>query len=88
MTARLKDLLEEVRQLTPEEQQQLRQELDRSPGLPPHPSREEELDNLLVERGLLSSIPPSIAGPKSGRERKLVQIEGKPLSETIIEDRR
>lgn len=79
-----KEVLEAVRTLTPEEREHLRALLATPPGDPSSP--EEEAQARLRAAGLLGEThSPSAAG--RGR-RTPVEIKGKPLSETIVEDRR
>ena len=55
----------------------------------PEPSSaEDKVERLLFERGVLSEIKGPIRDLEPYRNRKLVQVEGKPLSEVIIEERR
>lgn len=83
-------VLEEAKTLSLEERQQLRQMLERLPVDKPKLSKGEQLDQLLLQRGVISRIPPNATEADIARFRawKPVPIEGKPLSETIIEDRR
>jgi hypothetical protein len=81
-------ILEEVRTLTPDEQGQLRHALDRLLAEPETLTPEEKVERLLFERGLLSEIKRPITDLTPYRDRKLAHIEGKPLSEVIIEERR
>ena len=88
---------EAVRTLAPAELQRLRNLIE---TLLAHPallgktadqlSPQDKVDLALLKEGLLSSIPrpPSEEDIKAFRERKLVQVEGEPLSETIIRERR
>lgn len=50
--------------------------------------KESKLEQLLLEEGLLSEIPPRIKDFTSYRNRRPVKVKGKPISETIIEERR
>ena len=49
---------------------------------------EEELDRMLMEAGLLTEIPLPVADFTPWQSRQPVRVEGQPLSETIIEERR
>ena len=49
--------------------------------------REELFKQELVKAGLLTAIKRPLELPRQG-ERKLLQVKGTPLSETIIEERR
>ena len=46
---------------------------------------EDEFEQKLVQLGVLSSVKPLVANALP--RRRLVPIKGKPLSETIIEER-
>ncbi len=46
---------------------------------------EDEFEQKLVQLGILSSVKPLVANTLP--RRRLVPIKGKPLSETIIEER-
>ena len=85
MTA-LGKVLEEVKRLTPEEQRQLREAIDQllSPGAAP--PTEEQFERELVESGILDEVPP-LPGPSEPiRKRIPIEVRGKPLSETIVEE--
>lgn len=53
---------------------------------PPVPMTREEFEQQLAKEGI--SLPPRNPDPASYERWTPVEIEGKPLSETIIEDRR
>jgi hypothetical protein len=78
----LQRLAEEVKQLTPEEQRQLKDQLD--------DVLLDEVDRRLLAKGSMSVIPPppTPADLERWRNWKPIEIEGKPLSETILEERR
>ncbi len=81
---------EAVKTLTPRQQRRLRKLLDvlRVKQLPLTP--EDELQLLLLKDGVIDHIscPPTEAEIKAFEEYQPVPIEGKPLSETVIEERR
>jgi hypothetical protein len=84
-------LLQEIRSLLPEEQRRLREALDAegaAAGEPDEASAEEEFKRRLVRAGLLKQIKPPITDLTPYRDRKPFVIEGEPLSQTIIEERR
>jgi len=81
-------MLEEVKRLTPEEQRQLREAIDGLLSPPAAPLAEEQFEQELIETGVLDEAPLPPVASHSNRERKHVDVKGKPLSETIIEDRR
>lgn len=51
-------------------------------------SAEDKLEQMLLEAGLLSEIPPPITDFTNYRRRRPIKVKGKPVSETIIEERR
>jgi Arc/MetJ-type ribon-helix-helix transcriptional regulator len=57
---------------------------------PPPPKKlltQEELDRYMLEVGMISEIPDTGADADEPEE-ELIEIEGEPLSETIIRERR
>ncbi len=81
-------VIEEVKELTPDEQRRLRELLDTWLSPAPPVTKEDELDRLLLERGVISRIPPPITDFTPYQNRKPIEVKGKPVSETIIEERR
>lgn len=79
-TSTIERLAEEIKTLTPDEQVRLRDLLERA--------LIEELDRRLLAKGVISRIPPPITDFTPYQNRKPIDIEGKPLSETILEERR
>jgi Arc/MetJ-type ribon-helix-helix transcriptional regulator len=49
---------------------------------------EDEWEQRLLQSGLLASIPPFPAGAGARREFQPIKIEGEPLSEAVIRERR
>jgi hypothetical protein len=87
-TANLDRVFEEVKRLTPDEQRSLRDLIDHLLATSTPPMTEEEFEQRLLEKGIISSIPPRIRDAEFYANRKLIEVKGKPLSETIIEERR
>jgi hypothetical protein len=81
-------VVELVRSLSPAEQWRLRDLLEVWLAPPGPPPTEDEFEQELLRAGVVSHIPPPITDLTQYENRKLIQIEGKPLSETIIEERR
>ncbi|MSP13095.1 MAG: hypothetical protein EXR62_09070 [Chloroflexi bacterium] len=52
------------------------------------PPSEDEFEQLLLAKGLLSEIKPPLTDLAPYRHRRLVETKGKPLSEVILEERR
>ena len=84
----LEKVLEEAKTLPAEEQLQLRESLDTLLDSPPPASIEDQLEQRLSEAGLLSRRKPQSEIPPPRQNRKLIEVKGKPVSETIIEERR
>lgn len=84
----LSEILEEVRSLTPAEQEQVREALDRLHAGRKSSTLEAELEYRLFEAGLLSEIRPPTPDLAPYRDRHPVEVTGKPLSEVITEERR
>ena len=81
---------EAVKTLTPRQQRRLRKLLDALRFKQQPLTPEDELQLLLLKDGVIDHIPPPLteADVKAFQEYKPVPIEGKPLSETVIEERR
>lgn len=85
-SANLQRLLEELKALTPAERRELRQVLDTTLTLAP--TKEDELDHRLLLGGVISRVREPEGALGRPPERPLVEVRGKPLSETIVEERR
>lgn len=96
-TSKLEAVLAEVRALTPEERQQVRQLLDSlHQGQETHKSQEadsgesgakDEILQILLKKGLIHHIPARRPDAQL-EDWKPVEVKGKPLSEIILEERR
>jgi hypothetical protein len=84
--ASISQVLEMIQELGADELQQVRQAVDAQLGQQREASGREAFRRALLEAGLVIEFkdPPV----RSEEERPLVPIQGKPLSETIIEERR
>jgi hypothetical protein len=49
---------------------------------------EDEVDQQMLRDGILDHVPPPITDTTPWENRRLIEVKGKPLSETIIEERR
>lgn len=87
-TANLDRLFEEVRALTPDEQRSLRNMVDELLAAGAPQMTEDEFERHLLEKGIISRIPPRIRDASFYANRKPIEVEGKPVSEIIIEERR
>ena len=87
----LEKVLEEVKALTPDEQRQVKNLIDsllenqaeETASLSP----EDLLERRLLEAGVISRIPERKPDPERYENFKPVEVKGKPVSETIIEER-
>jgi hypothetical protein len=84
---RFEKVVEQVKALTSAEQWRLRDLLDVWLAPPPVPMTEDEFEQELAREGVLS-VPPPITDFTPYQNRKPVEVKGKPVSETIIEERR
>ena len=90
-SANLEKVIEEVKALTPGEMRLVRELIDSlltTSEAAPELSPEDRLDQLLLEAGVISEIPKRLPPPEHLRDFKPVEVKGKPVSETIIEERR
>ena len=88
-TPRFAKVLEDVITLEPAERRELLEVLDLIPSNDDAISKEQLAKLILRNRGLILDAPPPQAAAVASRPvRKLIEIKGKPLSETIIEERR
>jgi len=81
-------LFEEVKTLTPEEQRSLRDLVDQLLATSAPELTEDEVERHMLDKGIISRIPPRIRDASFYANRKPVEVEGKPVSEIIIEERR
>ena len=87
MSAR--ELLSEIQKLPIVEQEHLLQKLTRSLNEQPRePISEDEVQRILFEKGIIGNIPDPTAYTDEDDDFEPIEIKGKPLSETIIEERR
>ena len=92
----VEEIVNAAKALPPEQQAEVRRRLDALPAQPTEnellvdDSRQAAIDldqRALYEAGLVSEIKPPITDPTPYR-REPLKIKGKPLSETVIEERR
>lgn len=82
-------VLDSINVLSHEQLQILRREVDsKLAAMAWEPAGNEELQRRLVDAGLLGEIKPPITDLTPYRNRKAVPIQGGPLSETVIRERR
>lgn len=86
------ELFAEIRKLPLAEQRQLLEALARNVGEQMQtlrqPISEDEVERILLAKGIISSIPNPADYTDEDDDFEPIEIEGKPLSETIIEERR
>jgi hypothetical protein len=87
-SANLNKVLEQVKALSAEEQRQLRELLDVLLAPSATPPTEDEFERALVTAGLLSVPKLQDLDVEQYRQYKPVTVQGKPVSETLIEERR
>ena len=87
-TSNLDRLFEEVKTLTPDEQSSLRDMLDELVSTNAAQMTEDEFEQLLLDKGIITRIPPRIRDASFYANRQPIEVEGKPVSEIIIEERR
>jgi len=80
------EFIEEVSTLSPDEQRQLRKLLDEKLAQRDEAAKMDAFRQALLVAGLVKTIKtPRVTNTA---DRKLIQVTGKPLSQTIIEERR
>ncbi len=79
------EVVEDVKALQVHQQERLRDLLNRWLSQGQAKITEDEFEQKLVQQGILSSVKPLVTNGLPSR--RLVPIKGKPLSETIIEER-
>jgi hypothetical protein len=84
----LEQVLEKVKELAPEEQQKVCELLESLSSESKPKMTIAEVEQKMLEDGFLTHIPQPIRDVVSFQKRKLIEVKGKPLSETIIEERR
>ena len=87
MSANVERVLNEIKLLTLTELEQVRQTVNELLATQVR-TPEQKLQQKLFEAGLLTEIKPPITDFAPYRNRQPVEVEGKPISETIIKERR
>ena len=89
MTPNVEKVISEVQSLSNEELRELRERIDKILARPK--MTEEEFDRHLLAKGIITRIPPKLSDEEIVNIREFRPIEildGKPVSETLIEERR
>jgi len=84
----LDKVLAEVDALTPDDQQKVRNHLHRLFDEKQAQCPEDLLQQKLLEAGVIKEVRPRRKRANPPDEFKLVKVKGKPVSQTIIEERR
>ncbi len=87
-SANLESLLEEVRALNAEERKQFQKFLESMAESDELQSRRRETERKLMEAGLIVEVRRPMTDIESYRDYKPVEVTGRPVSETLIEERR
>jgi hypothetical protein len=90
-SANLEKVMEEIKALSPDDLRRIKSLIDsllQAPGAKSAKSLEDQLDQRLLEAGVISEIPKRAPRPEHLKDFKPVEVKGKPISETIIEERR
>jgi hypothetical protein len=82
----LNQILEQLETLEIEELQQLNQTIQKYLADQEETVKQTAFHQALIDSGLVKQIKHPVYEPIT--ERRLIQIEGKPISDTIIEERR
>ncbi len=84
MSANLEAVKQEALKLAPEELLKLREAIDTQLEQTKTPMTEDEFEEMLEKRGIITRA----TNPSGMSNAPPITIKGKPLSETIIEERR
>jgi hypothetical protein len=87
-TTALDRMIDQLKRLTPHEQKELRAAIDRLLGAASELPTEEQFERELVGSGILDGIPSPPQAGNPSQEWRPIELKGKPLSETIVEERR
>ena len=88
MTPRLDEMIEHVRALSPDELRQLRDTVNDLLAGSRQPLTEDDFEQRLAGLGVLDRAVASIAHAPDDVSFRPVEVRGKPVSETIVEERR
>jgi len=84
----LEQILQAVQALSDADRMELRKRIAEGEARQEELTKQEQVRQALVAKGLLSHVPPRGKDPERFRKWQPIPIKGKPLSETIIEERR
>ncbi len=81
------EIINEVKKLSPNERRQVLEVLQQTETPPTDDEKRCVLYERLIAKGMLKAIPPRTVKPPELRDFQPIEVEGKPVSETIIEER-
>jgi len=83
-------VLQQVHSLSTDERQQLLDAIRERVAPPTSPSAEDLAAASLLRNGIIARIPPAATSVDVARHEAFiaVEVEGKPLSESLVEERR
>lgn len=84
------EVLQEIRKLPPTEKREILRELSKDlaePELAGYGEKEKKFIASMKQKGLISQVPNRFNQKISPKRFERVNVIGKPMSETIIEDR-
>ena len=83
------EIVNTVRNLPPENQREVLEVLQSEvTGMGESPISEKEVQRILFERGVIGNIPSADDYTDADDDFEPIEIKGKPLSESVIEERR
>lgn len=82
------EIIDTVRNLPPENRREVLKVLQSETGELKDAPGEQEVQRILFERGIIGNIPSTDDYTDADDDFEPIEIKGKPLSETVIEDRR
>ena len=85
----IQEVLEEIDEYTPDELRTLQAAInDRLERVVSESERERQFEEDLLRRGVISSIPDQTKATPSAQRPAPIVVEGPPVSETIVNERR
>ena len=85
----IQEVLEEIEEYTPDELRTLQAAInDRLERVVSESERERQFEEDLLRRGVISSIPDQTKATPSAQRPAPIVVEGPPVSETIVNERR
>ncbi len=88
MAPQVEKILQDIKSLNDQDQRELRRMLDDGVSGQDETARQEQVRQDLIRRGLIEDRPRTAVDIERFEKWEPIPITGKPLSETIIEERR